>query len=60
MAEVTDGSLWGLRLIEDLEVVLKVKYFDYFFFSSFFFLFDGWLGRGCFIPGLVLGEWLYF
>ena len=41
MAEVTDGSLWGLRLIEDLEVVLKVRYSDYFFFSSFFFLFDG-------------------
>ena len=59
MVEVTNGSLWGMRLVEDLEVILRVEDFNYFFFF-FFFFFDGWLGRGCFILGCVQREWLYF
>ena len=48
-----------MRLVEDLEVILRVEDFNYFFFF-FFFFFDGWLGRGCFILGCVQREWLYF
>lgn len=55
MAEVASESLWGLRSVEDLEVVLGIGDFDYFFFFFFFFLFGGWLGRGYFVLGLVLG-----
>ena len=57
MAKVTNGSLWGVRSVENLEIVLRVENFNNFFF---FFFFDGWLGRGCFIFGRVLVEWLYF
>ena len=57
MAKVTNGSLWGVRSVENLEIVLRVENFNNFFF---FFFFDGWLGRGCFVFGRVLVEWLYF
>ena len=54
MTEVTGRSLWGLRLVEDLEVILGVRDFNHFFF-----FFDGWLGRGCLVLGHVLGEWFH-
>ena len=57
MAKVTNGSLWGVRSVENLKIVLRVENFNNFFF---FFFFDGWLGRGYFILGCVLVEWLYF
>ena len=57
MAKVTNGSLWGVRSVENLKIVLRVESFNNFFF---FFFFDGWLGRGCFVFGRVLVEWLYF
>ena len=46
MAEVTDGSLGGLKSVKYLEVVLGVQNFDYFFF-----FFDYWLGRSYFYLG---------
>ena len=57
MTKVTDKSLWGMRLVNDLEVVLRIKDFNHFFF--FFFFFGGWLGRGSLVLSRVLKEWLY-
>ena len=52
--EVTGRTFWGLRLVEDLEVVLRVKDFNHFFF-----FFDGLLGRSCLVLGSVRGKWLH-
>ena len=57
MAKVTNGSLWGVRSVENLEIVLRVENFNNFLFIFFF---DGWLGKVYFILGCVLVEWLYF
>ena len=46
VTEVTSRSFWGLRSVEDLEIILGIKYFNYFFFFFFFlffFLFNDWL-----------------
>ena len=49
-----------MRLVEDLEIVLGIKHFNYiYFFSSFFFffffLFGGWLaGKGSLCPRLCI------
>ena len=37
VTEVTDGSLWGLKSVEDFKVVFRVKYFNHLFFFFFFF-----------------------
>ena len=37
MTEVTRRDLQGFELVENLEIVLGVKYFNYFFFFFFFF-----------------------
>ena len=47
-----------MRLVENLEIILRIRHFNYVYFFSFFFffffLFGGWLGRGCFILIFVM------
>ena len=52
MTEVTDGSLWRLRFVEDLEIVLGIKYFDHFLFFLLVLLLPLWrlAIRGWFRP----------
>ena len=60
--EIIDGSLWRLRLVENLKVVLEIKHFNHLFFSFFFFFyfFGSWLRWGCFVLGLTWQKRLYF
>ena len=52
MTEVTGGSLWRLRSVEDLEIFLEIKYFDHFFFFLLVLLLPLWrlAMRGWFHP----------
>ena len=73
MTEVTSGSLWRLRVVKHLKVVLGIRHLNHLFFSFIFFFFfllffffffsffsGGWLRGGSFVLDLSQQKWFYF